>query len=181
MQLLRLADFAFMLRDYRLAATTYDLARKDFGVDKAVNYHAGCLEMFALSTILQTINGSSDFQGTLAGPSLIPIDFERLTDPLFLEASTLFYKKSASPLLAARCVMLQYEGMKLMGTGTEGLRDAASGIFRSAFELENDLRGALFLEQAAFCQLKNGNPLIRKYNFYLVLAGHRFVKAGQVP
>ena len=31
----KLADFAFMLRDFRLAASTYDLVRRDFSNDKA--------------------------------------------------------------------------------------------------------------------------------------------------
>jgi len=180
MQLLRLADFAFLLRDYKFASSTYDLVRKDFGTEKAANYHAACLEMGALSTLLQASMTPSESLGTLSGPSLVSIDYERVTDPMFQEAAMLYSKKCNAPQLAARCVMLQYEAMKLLATGTDGLRDAANGIFRSAFELDNDLRGALFLEQAAFCNLKSGNPLIRKYNFYLVLAGHRFVKAGQV-
>lgn len=37
----RLADFAFMLRDYRFAASVYDSIRKDYGSDKAFRYQAG--------------------------------------------------------------------------------------------------------------------------------------------
>lgn len=38
----RLADFAFMLGDYRLAHGVYDTVRKDFQLeDKAVKYFAG--------------------------------------------------------------------------------------------------------------------------------------------
>jgi hypothetical protein len=36
----KLADFAFMLRDWKLAHSTYDLLRTDFNNDKAWKYHA---------------------------------------------------------------------------------------------------------------------------------------------
>jgi hypothetical protein len=37
----RLADFAFMTRDYKLAAAMYDLGRRDYANDKADKYTAG--------------------------------------------------------------------------------------------------------------------------------------------
>jgi trafficking protein particle complex subunit 8 len=40
-QMRKLADYAFMLRDYKLAQSTYDIVRKDFANDKAWNYVAG--------------------------------------------------------------------------------------------------------------------------------------------
>jgi hypothetical protein len=40
----KLADFAFMLRDYRLAQSIYDTVRKDFQLeDKAMKYYAGTI------------------------------------------------------------------------------------------------------------------------------------------
>lgn len=36
----RLADLAFMMCDYRLAANLYEIARKDFLADKAWRYYA---------------------------------------------------------------------------------------------------------------------------------------------
>ena len=46
----------------------------------------------------------------------------------------------------------------------------------------SDMRNALFLEQAAYCYLgiQYPHPMIRKYAFFLSLAGHRFNKAAQV-
>lgn len=42
----KLADFAFMLRDWKLAHSVYDLLRTDFNNDKAWKYyaaaHVGC-------------------------------------------------------------------------------------------------------------------------------------------
>jgi trafficking protein particle complex subunit 8 len=40
-QMRKLADYAFMLRDFRLAHSTYDIVRKDFVNDKAWKYAAG--------------------------------------------------------------------------------------------------------------------------------------------
>lgn len=37
----RLADFAFMTRDYKLAAAMYDVGRRDYANDKAHHYAAG--------------------------------------------------------------------------------------------------------------------------------------------
>jgi hypothetical protein len=47
-----LADYAFMLRDFRLAYSTYDFLRSDFAHDKAWAYHAAANEMAALAYLL---------------------------------------------------------------------------------------------------------------------------------
>lgn len=39
-QMRKLADFAFMLRDWKLAHGVYDMLRTDFNNDKAWKYHA---------------------------------------------------------------------------------------------------------------------------------------------
>lgn len=48
----KLADYAFMLRDWKLAQSTYELLRTDFNNDKAWRYHAAANEMAAISTLL---------------------------------------------------------------------------------------------------------------------------------
>lgn len=40
-QMRKLADYAFMLRDWKLSHSTYDIVRKDFANDKAWKYAAG--------------------------------------------------------------------------------------------------------------------------------------------
>lgn len=40
-QMRKLADFAFMIRDYKFAHTIYDTVRRDYATDKAFKYHAG--------------------------------------------------------------------------------------------------------------------------------------------
>lgn len=47
-----LADYAFMLRDFRLAYSTYEFLRSDFAHDKAWAYHAAANEMAAISYLL---------------------------------------------------------------------------------------------------------------------------------
>ena len=48
----KLADYAFMLRDWKLAHSTYDLLRSDFSESKAWKYHAAANEMAAISLLL---------------------------------------------------------------------------------------------------------------------------------
>ena len=40
-QMRKLADYAFMLRDYKFAHSVYDTVKKDFSADKAWKYYAG--------------------------------------------------------------------------------------------------------------------------------------------
>ncbi|KAG6986729.1 transport protein particle subunit trs85-2 [Physcia stellaris] len=54
-----LADYAFMLRDFRLAYSTYDFLRSDFSTDKAWAYHAAANEMAAISYLLIPQTASS--------------------------------------------------------------------------------------------------------------------------
>ena len=52
----KLADYAFMLRDYKLASSTYELLRSDYGNDKAWKYLAGANEMCAVSSLLNPLS-----------------------------------------------------------------------------------------------------------------------------
>lgn len=53
-------------------------------------------------------------------------------------------------------------------------------ILPFAHSQDSDLRSALLLEQAAHCFINMKSPMVRKYAFHMILAGHRFSKAGQV-
>ncbi|KAM9796053.1 trafficking protein particle complex subunit 8-like isoform 5-T5 [Syngnathus typhle] len=44
---------------------------------------------------------------------------------------------------------------------------------------DSDLRSALMLEQAAHCFINMRTRMLRKFAFHMILAGHRFSKAGQ--
>lgn len=66
----------------------------------------------------------------------------------------------------------------LGGSGLPG--EAAKQLIRMTSE-DSDLRSAMLLEQAALCFLSGpgSKAMCRKYAFHMVLAGHRFSKAGQ--
>jgi hypothetical protein len=53
-------------------------------------------------------------------------------------------------------------------------------VFSFVHSQDSDLRSALLLEQAAHCFINMKSPMVRKYAFHMILAGHRFSKAGQV-
>ena len=62
-----LADYAFMLRDFRLAYSTYEFLRSDFAHHKAWAYHAAANEMAAVSYLLipQTVASSKSRSETV--------------------------------------------------------------------------------------------------------------------
>lgn len=55
----KLADYAFMLRDWKLAMSTYELLRSDFSNDKAWKYHAATNEMAAIALLIMPQSMSS--------------------------------------------------------------------------------------------------------------------------
>jgi hypothetical protein len=59
----RLADYALMLRDWKMSASIYDILRTDFADDKAWYHHAVVNEMLAVSLLLgaQADSGKSKF------------------------------------------------------------------------------------------------------------------------
>ncbi|KAJ3290281.1 Trafficking protein particle complex 8 [Borealophlyctis nickersoniae] len=151
----RLADYAFMLRDYRFAFSTYDSVRRDFqNNEKYVKFLAGTQEMLGLCTLLTDGLGRSL--------------------ETYLEHSVTAYTEAKTPHYAARVAILYYEMLRHKNQ----LRDAPALLIRMTGE-DSDLRSALFLEQAALCFLRMRPPMVRKYAFHLILAGHRFGKCGQ--
>jgi hypothetical protein len=57
-QMRKLADFAFMLRDYKFAHSVYDTVKKDFSADKAWKCYAGAqvsiyIYLYLINIILQ--------------------------------------------------------------------------------------------------------------------------------
>lgn len=79
------------------------------------------------------------------------------------------------PQFATRATLWTAECLR--GRGQSG--EAARQLIRMTSE-DSDLRSAVLLEQASYCFLAAPRPpMPRKYGFHLVLAGHRFSKAGQ--
>ncbi|SPO03195.1 related to GSG1 - sporulation specific protein [Cephalotrichum gorgonifer] len=98
----KLADFAFMLRDYKLAHSTYDLIRADFQEAKAWKHHAAANEMAAISLLMipQHLTSKSRLE----------------TIGQMLEAAFYSYHSRCSdPCGALRSVALGAELLKLRG------------------------------------------------------------------
>ncbi|KAG0226837.1 Trafficking protein particle complex 8 [Actinomortierella wolfii] len=156
----KLADWAFMLRDYKFAASTYDSVKKDFSSDKAWKYYGGTQEMIGLCTLMsgQSLGSKNE------------VDY-------YLESAVNSYiHKARSPLYACRATVLYYELLKQKRM----YKELPVSLTRMTAEA-SDLSNGILLEQAAFCYLKSSlRPQIRKFAFHMVMAGHRFYKAGQI-
>ncbi|KAI9822819.1 MAG: hypothetical protein M1826_000398 [Phylliscum demangeonii] len=99
-----------MLRDWKLAQTTYDLVRPDFNNDKAWKYYAGANEMAAISTLL-----SSQVLTTKVRAETV--------DQMLDTASYSYISRCAAPYSALRCLALGAELLK--GRGGSATDDAA--------------------------------------------------------
>lgn len=96
-----LADYALMLRDFKLSASTYDMLRSDFGDDKAWHHHAVANEMMAISLLL----------GSHTPRSLKIETIEQLID-----TSTYSYiTRCGDPFGALRCLIVMIELFRSRG------------------------------------------------------------------
>ncbi|EAQ87187.1 hypothetical protein CHGG_03806 [Chaetomium globosum CBS 148.51] len=133
----RLADFAFMLRDWKLAMSTYELLRGDFQNDKAWKYHAAANEMAALALLIMPQNMSSKTR------------IETINQ--MLEQAFYSYHIRCNSLYgAARCTMLALELLRLRGGS--GIDEAVRwGIRVLESKLMGPIGDALLRERMAVC------------------------------
>ncbi|KAK2815971.1 hypothetical protein Q5P01_026438 [Channa striata] len=156
LQIRKMADLCFLVQHYELAYSCYHTAKKDFLSDQAMLYAAGALEMAAVSAFLQT-----------GAPRPYPAHY--------MDTAIQTYRDVCKNMvLAERCALLSAEILKSQGKYS----DAATLLIKMTSE-DSDLRSALLLEQAAHCFINMRNPMVRKFAFHMILAGHRFSKAGQ--
>jgi hypothetical protein len=123
----RLADYCFMLRDWKLALSTYDILRTDFQNDKAWRHYAGAAEMAALSALM----------------SPTPLSAKSRAENIdgWIEAASYSYtdrQRSAAPYYALRTLALSFELLRLRGPSAAD--DAARWATRI---LETGLVGAV--------------------------------------
>ncbi|KAI9869725.1 MAG: hypothetical protein M1830_005155, partial [Pleopsidium flavum] len=133
----KLADYAFMLRDWKLAQSTYELLRTDFGSDKAWKYHAGANEMAAISTLLgpQAVTSRSRSESI---------------DQMLETASYSYITRCFAPYAALRCLALSVELLKLRGGSAAD--DAAKWATRVLdLNIVGPTGQALFTERVAAC------------------------------
>ena len=102
----QLADYAVMLRDWKLALSTYDAVRSDFGHDKAWAYHAAANEMAAVCSLLL--------------PSPPSRSWSESVDQMLETAVYSHLTRCSSPFEAARCLTLGMELFQSRGSvGTD--------------------------------------------------------------
>ncbi|KAK4130529.1 hypothetical protein BT67DRAFT_390989 [Trichocladium antarcticum] len=138
----RLADFAFMLRDWKLAMSTYELLRSDFQNDKAWKYHAAANEMAALALLIMPQNMSSKTRiETING--------------MIEQAFYSYHARCNSLYGAVRCTVLALELLRLRGGS--GIDEAVRWGIRV---LDSNLMGpvgdALLKERLAICYASKG-------------------------
>ncbi|KAL6108632.1 trappc8 [Pungitius sinensis] len=156
LQIRKMADLCFLVQHYELAYSCYHTAKKDFLSDQAMLYAAGALEMAAVSAFLQA-----------GAPRPYPTHY--------MDTAIQTYRDVCKNMvLAERCALLSAEILKSQAKYSE----AATLLIKMTSE-DSDLRSALLLEQAAHCFINMRNPMVRKFAFHMILAGHRFSKAGQ--
>lgn len=152
----KLADQCFMLRDWKLALSTYDILRTDFSNDKAWRHYAGAAEMAALSALLLLSAGSASSSSTTTSSSSSSSSSSKTrieNIDAWIEAASYSYmdrQRSAAPYFALRTLALSVELLRLRGPAAAD--DAARWAARI---LEAGLVGsvgtALVTERVAAC------------------------------
>ncbi len=181
----RLADLAFMFRLYDMAYTSYHSCKKEYSnflssnsTNAANNDQllltnfnlAGSLEMASVANFMQNMANDTTSSASLVGGSSRTYNSQYID-----EAIQLYLNVCKNVYFATRATLLSTEALRL----TNFFSKAAFQFVNLAND-ETDVRSALFLEQAALCYLAQPIPWIRKYAFFMSLAGHRFNKSGQV-
>jgi trafficking protein particle complex subunit 8 len=165
----KLADYSFMLRDFKLAQSTYDLLRSDFEHDKAWKHYAGANEMCLVATLLNPSSRSRQDS------------IER-----WLEGACHSYiHRCNSPFYALRTLLLAAECLKYRGSlGVDEPAAWAAKILE--MNLAGPVGNVLITERIAsfFAQKKVVAPLSigtrnRKRGFWSLLAAEAWVRMGK--
>ncbi|KAJ5900711.1 uncharacterized protein N7473_004781 [Penicillium subrubescens] len=168
----KMADFAFMLRDWKLASSTYEMIRSDFGNDKAWKYHAGAHEMCAVSMLLNPLAMSAK------------IKLESV-DQMFETACYSYLTRCSDATHALRCLALAVELLKSRGgSATESAARWAMRVMD--FGLVGSVGQILFMERVAACYASK-TPVggakwgarRRKAGMWRIFAADQWLKAGK--
>ena len=133
----RLADYAFMIRDWTLASNVYEILRADFGDDKIWNYHAAANEMNALSLLLTMQNSTTK-------------SWAEAIDQLLDDASYSYITRCADNQAAERCLVLAIELYRSRGGYLLG--EAAKWVERLLeLSILSPIGNGLLVERLAVC------------------------------
>ncbi|KAL8944606.1 MAG: hypothetical protein Q9211_000531 [Gyalolechia sp. 1 TL-2023] len=140
----QLADYAFMLRDFKLAFSTYESLRIDFSNDKAWLYHASASELAGVSYLLipQILSNKSRSE---------------MIDQKIDEALYSYLARCSMPTGAVRALILTIELLK--GRGPAAADDAAKWAIRLLdLAILTPFQQALIAERIAdIHRLQNGS------------------------
>ena len=157
-QIMQLADFQFLLRDYENALQHYKMAHADFKADNALAYMAATSEMIFYCLCL--------------------LGHGRREAELYSEAANQFYmgrSADASPVLGARLALINHSSLIARGN----FNDAAGVLVAYSDEAGpgTHARAGFLLEEAALTYLRK-EPLAhyRRYMLRMVYAGHKYAK-----
>lgn len=136
-QIRKLADFAFMLRDYRFAFTTYELLRRDFHNDKAWFYLAASQEMAVASYLM--------YNTYLPTKSRLDV-----IDPLLDSAVYSYISRCQQPSHALRCILIASELMCTSQTPSASSEGSTRWVLKAMNErLVGRLGYAMLMERIA--------------------------------
>lgn len=133
----KLADYAFMLRDWKLSMSTYELLRSDFSNDKAWKYHAAANEMAALTLLIMPQNMSSKTR------------LDNITSMLE-QASYSYHTRCSSTYGTLRCMALGLELLRMRG-GSAVDESVKWGMRLMEHRIVGQIGDALFKERMAVC------------------------------
>jgi len=168
----KLADYAFMLRDWKLAHSTYELLRTDFADSKAWKYHAAANEMAAVSLLIQPQTLSSKSRAET---------IDQMLESAFYSYNT----RCSAPYGAMRSLTLTLELLRLRG-GTS-IDDASRwGMRLLQSRILGTVGDALIKERLAICYAsKEGvgswhwGTRRRKSAAWSILAADAWVQQGR--
>lgn len=169
----QLADYAFMLRDWKLAYNTYEFLRADFGTDKAWVYHAAANEMSAISFLMIPQNLSSKRRSEMVDQVLETTLYSYLT-------------RCSKPFGAVRCLTIAIELLK--NRGFAATEDAANwGAKLLDLGILTPIAQAFITERIADCYrslpgagIFNVGTRKRKTAFWDTLASKTWVERGKI-
>ncbi|CCU75686.1 hypothetical protein BGHDH14_bgh02631 [Blumeria hordei DH14] len=145
----KLADYAFMLRDWKLALSTYDLLRSDFSTDKAWKYHAAANEMAAISALLVPKPTSSKTRA-------------EAIDQMLETASYSYTTRCGVSYGTLRCLIMGMELLRLRGGSATS--DAAKwGLRLLEYKVVGAVGDALLKERIAACYASNKGIETRRW------------------
>ena len=153
-----IADLGFSFKMFEFSHSYYTMWKKEFSTDTSSINLAAAYEMISLSSFMQNSN------------------LNKYLTTAYVEDAVNLLKtvSSKTPYYVIRFVLFITEVLKATNQHAK-----AAYLFLNITH-EDDLISALFYEQAAFCFLHIQPPMIRKFAYYMTIAGCRYNENGKV-